>query len=93
MADLGIAYIHCHSAGTIIHVAIAGAYAGHIVISDVIKPHSREAIQALKAAGVRKTVMLTGDAASVANQVSGKLGLDLSLIHISRRLASVSPKA
>ena len=76
MADLGIAYIPCHSAGTIIHVAIAGAYAGHIVISDVIKPHSREAIQALKAAGVRKTVMLTGDAASVANQVSGELGLD-----------------
>ena len=76
MADLGIAYIPCHSAGTIIHVAIAGAYAGHIVISDVIKPHSREAIQALKAAGVRKTVMLTGDSASVANQVSGELGLD-----------------
>ena len=76
MADLGIAYIPCHSAGTIIHVAIAGAYAGHIVISDVIKPHSREAIQALKAAGVRKTVMLTGDAASAANQVSSELGLD-----------------
>ena len=76
MENLGIAYIPCHSAGTIVHVAIDGTYAGHIVISDVIKPHSREAIQALKAAGVRKTVMLTGDSAAVANQVSGELGLD-----------------
>ncbi len=76
MDDLGIAYIPCRSAGTIVHVAIGGAYAGHIVISDVIKPHSRQAIQALKAAGVRKTVMLTGDSASAANQVSSELGLD-----------------
>ena len=76
MKHLGIPYISCRSAGTIIHMAIDGAYAGHIVISDVVKPHSQEAIQALKKAGVRKTVMLTGDAGKVADQVAASLGLD-----------------
>ena len=76
MKHLGIPYISCRSAGTIIHMAIDGAYAGHIVISDVVKPHSKEAIQALKKAGVRKTVMLTGDAGKVADQVAASLGLD-----------------
>jgi len=76
MRHLNIPYIDCHSTGTIIHMAINGAYAGHIVISDVVKPHSREAVSALKAAGVEKTVMLTGDAKKVAEQVAGSLGLD-----------------
>lgn len=62
MNYLNIQYIPCHSVGTIIHMAIDGKYAGHIVISDIIKPHSKEAIQSLKATGVQKTVMLTGDA-------------------------------
>ena len=76
MDRLGISYIPCHSAGTIIHMAIDGAYAGHIVISDVVKPHSKGAIQALKRAGVHKTVMLTGDAKKAADLVAGELGLD-----------------
>ena len=76
MNQLGIPYINCHSVGTIIHMAVNGTYAGHIVISDVIKPHSKEAVQALKAAGVRQTVMLTGDARKVADQVASELGLD-----------------
>ena len=76
MDRLGISYIPCHSAGTIIHMAINGAYAGHIVISDVVKPHSKDAIQALKRAGVHKTVMLTGDAKKTADLVAGELGLD-----------------
>ncbi|WP_343214321.1 heavy metal translocating P-type ATPase [Flavonifractor sp. An100] len=76
MDRLGIAYISCHSVGTIIHMAINGKYAGHIVIADIVKPHSKEAIRQLKAAGVRKTVMLTGDAKKVANQVAASLGLD-----------------
>ena len=76
MDRLGISYIPCHSAGTIIHMAIDGAYAGHIVISDVVKPHSKDAIQALKRAGVHKTVMLTGDAKKTADLVAGELGLD-----------------
>ena len=76
MDRLGIPYIPCHSVGTIIHMAIDGKYAGHIVISDVVKPHSKQAIQALKAAGVRKTVMLTGDAARVAEHVAAELGID-----------------
>ena len=76
MDRLHIQYIPCHSVGTIIHMAIDGAYAGHIVISDVVKPHAKQAIQELKAAGVRKTVMLTGDAAKVADQVAGELGID-----------------
>ena len=76
MDRLGIPYISCHSVGTIIHMAIDGKYAGHIVISDVVKPHAKEAIQALKAAGVRKTVMLTGDRQNVAEHVAGQLGVD-----------------
>ena len=76
MDRLGIAYISCHSVGTIIHMAINGKYAGHIVIADIVKPHSKEAIRQLKAAGVRKTVMLTGDAKKVADQVAASLGLD-----------------
>ena len=76
MKRLGIDYINCHSVGTIIHMAIDGQYAGHIVISDVVKPTSKAAIQALKAAGVRKTVMLTGDAKRVADQVASELGVD-----------------
>ena len=76
MDRLGVPYIPCHSVGTIIHMAIDGKYAGHIVISDVVKPHSKQAIQALKAAGVRKTVMLTGDAARVADHVAVELGID-----------------
>ena len=76
MDRLGIPYISCHSVGTIIHMAIDGQYAGHIVISDLIKPTSRQAIQALKSAGVSKTVMLTGDAKQVADQVAEELGVD-----------------
>ena len=76
MDRLGIAYIPCHSIGTIIHMAVDGQYAGHIVISDVVKPHSKDAVQALKAAGVRKTVMLTGDRREVAQQVAEGLGID-----------------
>ena len=76
MDRLGIPYISCHSVGTIIHMAVGGKYAGHIVISDVVKPHAKEAIQALKAAGVRKTVMLTGDRQNVAEHVAGQLGVD-----------------
>lgn len=76
MERLGIPHISCHSVGTIIHMAIDGQYAGHIVISDVIKPTSRQAIQALKSAGVRETVMLTGDAKRVADQVAAELGVD-----------------
>ena len=76
MDHLGIAYISCHSVGTIIHMAINGKYAGHIVIADIVKPNSKEAIRQLKAAGVRKTVMLTGDAKKVADQVASSLGLD-----------------
>ena len=76
MDRLGIPYISCHSVGTIIHMAIDGKYAGHIVISDVVKPTSKAAIQALKAAGVRKTVMLTGDSAKVADHVAAELGVD-----------------
>jgi len=76
MKKLGIPYHDCHQTGTIIHMAIEGKYAGHIVISDIVKPHSEDAIAALKAAGVEKTVMLTGDAKKVAEQVAGSLGLD-----------------
>ena len=76
MAQLGVEYHDCHSVGTIIHMAIDGKYAGHIVISDVVKPHSKAAIAALKKAGVEKTVMLTGDVKRVADQVAGELGVD-----------------
>ena len=77
MERLGIEYLSCHSVGTIIHMAIGGKYAGHIVISDVVKPTSKEAISALKSAGVQKTVMLTGDSGRVAERVAGDLGVDL----------------
>ena len=76
MKRLGVDYMDCHSVGTIIHMAIDGEYAGHIVISDVVKPHSKEAIQELKKHGVGKTVMLTGDAKRVADQVAAELGVD-----------------
>ena len=76
MALRGIPFIGCHSVGTIIHIAIDGQYVGHIVISDVVKPHAKEAIERLKHAGVEKTVMLTGDSRRVADQVAGALGVD-----------------
>ena len=76
MRRLGLEPIPCHSVGTIIHMAVDGAYAGHIVISDVVKEQSQEAIQALKAAGVKQTVMLTGDDRRVAEAVSSALGVD-----------------
>ena len=76
MDRLGVDWIDCHHAGTIIHMAIDGEYAGHIVISDVEKPHAKEAVQALRAAGVEKTVMLTGDSGKVAEHVAADLGID-----------------
>ena len=76
MDRLGIACQSCHSVGTIIHMAVNGEYAGHIVISDVVKPHSKEAIAALHKAGVTRTVMLTGDARKVAESVAAELGVD-----------------
>ena len=76
MKKLGVQYCDCHSTGTIIHMAVDGQYAGHIVISDVVKPHSKEAIEQLKRAGVQKTVMLTGDAKRVADSVAAELGVD-----------------
>jgi Cd2+/Zn2+-exporting ATPase len=76
MEKLGIAWHDCHSVGTIIHLALDGQYAGHIVISDVEKPHARDAIAALKRIGVEKTVMLTGDRAKVADHVAQDLGVD-----------------
>ena len=76
MKHLNIPYQDCHQTGTIIHMAVGGKYAGHIVISDIIKPHSKAAIAELKKAGVEKCVMLTGDAKKVANQVAASLGID-----------------
>ena len=76
MDRLGIPYIPCRSVGTIIHIAVDGKYMGHIVISDVEKPTAREAIRQLRAAGIEKTVMLTGDAKSVADRVAADLGVD-----------------
>lgn len=76
MKRLGIDFIPCHHVGTIIHMAVNGAYAGHIVISDVIKPHSKQAIHDLHRAGIQKTIMLTGDIAPVARQVADELGID-----------------
>lgn len=76
MDQFHVAYKNCHSTGTIIHIAINNEYAGHIVISDVIKPQSKEAIQALKKAGIKKTVMLTGDRDSVAQEVARELAID-----------------
>ena len=76
MTQLNIPYHDCHSVGTIIHMAVDGQYAGHIVISDVVKPHAKEALAALHKAGVEKTVMLTGDAKKVAEAVAAELGVD-----------------
>lgn len=76
MKRLGIDFIPCHHVGTIIHMAVNGGYAGHIVISDVIKPHSKQAIRDLHRAGIHKTIMLTGDIDPVARQVADELGID-----------------
>ena len=76
MKRLGVEYIDCHRAGTIIHMAVDSKYLGHIVISDIVKPTSEKAIAALKESGVNKTVMLTGDSAKVANEVASRLGID-----------------
>ncbi|WP_370814090.1 heavy metal translocating P-type ATPase [Butyricicoccus pullicaecorum] len=76
MKRLGIDFIPCHHVGTIIHMAVNGDYAGHIVISDVIKPHSKQAIHDLHRAGIQKTIMLTGDIDPVARQVADELGID-----------------
>lgn len=76
MKRLGIEYKECHHVGTVVHMAIGGAYAGHILISDLIKPHAKEAIHELKKAGVAKTVMLTGDAKNAAEQVAKELGIE-----------------
>lgn len=76
MRDLKVYHVDCHKTGTIVHLAIEGTYAGHIVISDIIKPGAKEAIARLKASGVKKTVMLTGDAKAVAEKVAEELGID-----------------
>ena len=76
MNQLGASFIPCHSVGTIIHMAVDGRYMGHIVISDVVKPNAKPAVQALKSAGIRQTVMLTGDAKKVADSVAASLGID-----------------
>ncbi len=76
MKKLGVEYRDCHSVGTIIHVAVDGSYAGHIVISDLVKPHSKEAIAQLKKSGIHKTVILTGDSGKVADKVAAELGID-----------------
>ena len=72
----GIPYQECHSVGTVVHMAVDGEYVGHILIADLLKPHAEEAIRALKAAGIKKTVMLTGDARRVADKVAAELGID-----------------
>lgn len=76
MAKVGVEAVECHSIGTIVHVAVNGEYAGHIVVADVEKPHAKEAIAALKRAGVTRTVMLTGDRQGVAQKVAADLGVD-----------------
>ncbi len=76
MDRLGVKWIDCHQSGTIIHMAVDGRYAGHIVISDIEKPHAREAVRALKRSGIEKTVMLTGDSRKVAEHVAADLGID-----------------
>ena len=76
MARLGIAAVPCHQVGTVIHRAVDGAYAGHILIADVVKPTAKAAMEALRGAGVEKTVMLTGDVRTVAQQVAEELGVD-----------------
>lgn len=76
MAHLGVEPVDCHHVGTIIHMAVENRYAGHILISDVVKPHAAEAVRALKNAGIQKTIMLTGDGRKVAEQVAASLGID-----------------
>ena len=76
MKQMDLPYSECHEVGTIVHVAVDGAYAGHILISDQLKPHAKQAIQDLKRAGITKTVMLTGDMRRVADQVAAELGID-----------------
>lgn len=76
MESLGIEYIPCRSAGTVVHMAIGGRYAGHILISDTAKPHAKQAVEDLKKAGIEKTVMLTGDLKSAAEQTAAELGID-----------------
>ena len=102
MAGLNIPYLDCHTVGTIIHIAVDGQYVGHIVVSDILKPTSKEATSNLKSAGVKKTVMLTGDAASVANQVASALGIDTvysellpadKVVQIEKLLTEKSPKS
>ncbi|MBD5457898.1 MAG: cadmium-translocating P-type ATPase [Lachnospiraceae bacterium] len=102
MEQLGIPYENCHSIGTIVHVAVDNTYAGHIVISDIEKPNAREAIAALKKAGVEKTVMLTGDTKSVAEKVAAELGVDEvhsellpadKVTEVEKLLKTKSPKA
>ena len=77
MDSLNVEYVPCHSAGTVIHIAVGGRYAGHLLISDVEKPTSREAVAALRKAGVEKTVMLTGDRREAADRVASDLGIDM----------------
>ena len=76
MKRLGISYQECHHVGTVIHMAVDGKYEGHILISDILKPHAKEAIAELKKAGIKKTVMLTGDSKRVADQVAKELGIE-----------------
>ena len=76
MEKLGVDCMECHSVGTVVHMAVDGKYAGHILISDQIKPHAKEAIAALKKCGVKKTIMLTGDRREAARQVAEELGID-----------------
>lgn len=76
MKRLGISYQECHHVGTVIHMAVDGRYEGHILISDILKPHAKEAIAELKKAGIKKTVMLTGDSKCVADQVAKELGIE-----------------
>ena len=75
MEHLGIGCMDCHSVGTVVHMAVDGSYAGHILISDMLKPHAKEAVRALKQAGVKRTVMLTGDTRRVADRVAEELGI------------------
>lgn len=76
MQKVGVEAVPCHSIGTVVHVAVDGSYAGHIVVADVVKPHAKEAIAVLKRAGVHRTVMLTGDRQGVAEKVAAELGVD-----------------
>ena len=101
MEDIGVSWHPCHRVGTTVHVASDGVYLGHIVISDEVKPDAKEAVAALKAAGVRKTVMLTGDAQAVGEDVAKQLGLDEAhtqllpagkVARVEELLQEVSPK-